>query len=139
VRITDAPPTTEAEWLTTVGDALDYLGWSWIHHRPARRAHGRWHTPTQGNSGKGFPDIVAVRPPRILFLELKRDQGGRVSPEQSEGISNLRACGLEAHVVSLPSSWEFLSGLIAHGPEQLSLTSNSTGASWLPLTKDMET
>src|SRR5437667_4476291 len=32
--------------------------------------------------GAGFPDLVLVRPPRVLFVELKRDAYGKLSPSQ---------------------------------------------------------
>ena len=111
---------TEAEWLTAVGDALDAYGWSWIHPRPARRADGRWRTAVQGNSAKGFPDLIACRPPKLLFIELKAKRG-RVSPEQAEWIGRLRACGQEAHVVRLPEDWDTFTALTARDPEQLDL------------------
>ena len=120
-------PITEDEWLRSVGDALDLTGWAWIHPRPARRAQGKWTTPTQGNSAKGFPDIVAVRPPRVLWLELKTERG-RVSPEQDDWLERLRTSGQEAYVIRLPRDWQFFTELTARDPEQLTLTSNSTAA-----------
>ena len=122
-------PITEAEWLHSVGDALDLTGWAWIHHRPARRAQGKWTTPTQGNSAKGFPDIVAVRPPRVLWLELKAARG-QVSPEQAAWLERLRASGQEAHVLKLPRDWPTFTALTAPEPEQLILTSSSTSATF---------
>ncbi len=125
-------PITEAEWLRSVGDALDLTGWAWIHPRPARRADGKWTTPTQGNSAKGFPDIVANRPPRVLWLELKTERG-RVSPEQKDWLERLRASGQEVHVLRLPRDWNFFIELTARDPEQLTLTSNSTAATYAPV------
>ena len=124
-----ASPLTEAEWLRSVGDALDLTGWAWIHHRPARRAQGKWTTATQGNSAKGFPDVVAVRPPRVLWLELKTERG-RVSVEQNSWLDLLRASGQEAHVLRMPRDWSSFTALIAPDPEQLTLTSNSTAATF---------
>ena len=122
-------PLTEAEWLRSVGDALDLTGWAWIHHCPARRAQGKWTTATQGNSAKGFPDVVAVRPPRVLWLELKTERG-RVSVEQNSWLDQLRASGQEAHVLRMPRDWDTFTALIAADPEQLTLTSNSTAATF---------
>ncbi len=121
---------SEAEWMTACGDTLDLYDWWWIHSRPARRANGRWVTATQGSGSRGFPDIVAVRGSRTLFLELKAADG-RVSPEQADWISRLTGAGQEAHVVRLPGDWEFFTALTAPDPEQLSLTSNSTAASFV--------
>jgi hypothetical protein len=111
--------------MQSVGDALDYTGWKWIHHRPARRANGKWTTPTQGNSSRGFPDLIAVRPPRMLAIELKR-KGGRVTPEQKEWISDLAACGVEAHILWMPRDWHTFDALVQRPPVQETL-SMSTG------------
>jgi hypothetical protein len=120
--------------MRSIGDALDVTGWAWIHHRPARRADGRWQTPVSGNSGRGFPDIVAVREPRILWLEIKAE-GGKTSPEQDEWQERLTACGAEALVLTMPRDWHRFDGLIAPDPVQQTLTMNSTGAvPWYPIT-----
>jgi hypothetical protein len=132
---------TEAEWLSAVGEAMDLQGWAWIHQRPGKRAHGKWATPTQGNTARGWPDIVACRPPRLLFLELKA-AGGRVSPEQTAWLARLRDSGQEAHLIRLPGDWGLLMSLLAPDPTQLTLDpdqltlSSSTGASaaWVPIT-----
>jgi hypothetical protein len=125
-------PVSEAQWTVAVGDMLDAFGWSWIHHRPARRANGKWSTPVQGNSGRGWPDLFCVRDGRALALELKTEKG-RVSPEQTAWLEKLRTAGIEAHIVRLPADWDFLDGLLRPDPQQLTLTtSTSTGATWLP-------
>ena len=43
-------------------------------------------------SERGWPDVTLVRPPRIIFLELK-SATGRVTAEQAEWIAALSACG----------------------------------------------
>ena len=126
----------EKDWMVAVADALDFNGWSWIDTHPTRRSQGRWVGP-QANSARGFPDVVACRPPRTLFLEIKRE-GGRVSDEQQAWIGRLQAAGQEAHIVTLPGGWHFLDDLLAPDPVQMSLTTNSTGATWLPHTKGIE-
>ena len=118
---------SEREWLTAVGDCLDYTGWHWMHPLPARRKEGRWVTSTQGSGSRGFPDVVAVRDDRTLFLELKAERG-RVSPEQQDWIARLTAAGQEAHVIRLPGDWDTFVALTARSPEQMTLTSNSTAA-----------
>ena len=129
---TSVLPISEAEWMVTIGDALDLTRWSWIHHRPARRANGQWTTPTQGNSSKGFPDIFAARPPRVLWIEVKTNTG-QASLEQTEWIGRLNASGQEAHILYFPRDWHRFEALIAPDPQQLDLTTNSTSTSWHPL------
>lgn len=125
----------EADWQTAAADALDLTGWAWIDTHPTRRASGRW---TDENSARGFPDLVACRPPRTLFLELKRS-GNTPSTEQADWIVRLQECGQEAHVLTFPQDWNRFSDLIAADPIQMTMTSNSTSSDWLTLTRDMET
>lgn len=112
-------PMLEGDWLVAVGEALDWLGWSWIHHRPGRTGSG-WVTATQGNAAAGEPDILAIRVPRVLWLELKTDKG-RVSPEQEDWLARLKDSGQEAHLIRLPREWDRLMELIARDPDQLTL------------------
>lgn len=43
------------------------------HDRPALRADGSWRTAIEGEPG--FPDLVLVRAPQIIFAELKTAVG----------------------------------------------------------------
>ena len=101
---------TEAEWMdqligTTPGHEgiAVWLGWEAVHFRPARTAHG-WRTPVQGTLGAGWPDLLLVRPPRIMAVELKAD-GKKATPEQQRVLALLAAAGVETHVWT-PSQWE---------------------------------
>jgi uncharacterized protein YndB with AHSA1/START domain len=76
---------TEPEFATQVEHLLKMFGWHWCHFRPARTEHG-WRTAISGH--KGFPDYIAVRPPRLLVFELKSERG-KVSPEQQEWLDIL--------------------------------------------------
>lgn len=61
---------------------------------------GQWrhfHPYNMRRSDPGWPDLVLVRPPEILFVELKA-QRGRLSQAQKEWIALLEACGLAVHV-----------------------------------------
>ncbi len=55
---------------------------------------------------------------------------GRVSPEQTAWLERLRTAGIEAHLIRLPADWDLLDSLLRPDPQQLSLTSNSAGATW---------
>jgi hypothetical protein len=83
--------------------------------------------------GAGYPDLTLVRPPRVVFAEMK-SQTGRLSETQREWLADLAACpGIESYVWR-PNDWFSIETILARDPEQLSLTTttNSTGAQFVP-------
>jgi hypothetical protein len=63
-----------------------------------------YHTWLSVRSTAGFPDLVLVRPPRVLFVELKTE-GGKVTTAQRDWMLNLGACpGVEVKLW-WPSDW----------------------------------
>jgi len=62
-----------------------------------------YHTHRSDRSEPGFPDLVLVRPPHILWVELKRTTG-RITPEQGRWGQALSACG-GAYFIWLPENW----------------------------------
>ena len=48
----------------------------------------------------GVPDLLAFKPGRLLFLEVKRPKTGRLSAAQVERHRELTLCGLPVHVVT---------------------------------------
>lgn len=80
----------ESDFASQVEDLLTLFGWRWVHQRPAKTDKG-WRTALSGN--KGFPDYVATHPVarRLLFIELKGDNG-KTTPEQDEWLSDLQEC-----------------------------------------------
>jgi hypothetical protein len=77
----------EEEFLKQVLEYAKIRGWRTAHFRPGMMANGRYVTPGQGD-WKGFPDVVAVRDSRLIFSELKKDDG-EMSPEQVEWMLHL--------------------------------------------------
>jgi len=77
------PP--ESKWLAEVSRRA--RGWGWRVY----------HTLNSLGSAKGFPDLVMVRPPRLIVAELKSD-AGKVRPEQLEWLDDLRSCGVEVYL-----------------------------------------
>jgi hypothetical protein len=64
---------------------------------------GKWATPLTGDAG--LPDLILCKPPRLLFAELKREQG-RVSKAQADWLDALSRCaGVEVYLWK-PSDWE---------------------------------
>lgn len=83
---------TEAQFQETVVDAAELFGWWVFHDNDSRRNRA------------GFPDLVLIRPPRVVFLELKREKG-RVSPVQAEVLGMLDGCDTVETHVARPSQW----------------------------------
>lgn len=67
---------SEAAFQTQVLNLAGYYGWKAYHTHDSRRSQA------------GFPDLVLVRGPELIFAELKTDTG-RVRPEQQEWIGAL--------------------------------------------------
>ena len=58
-----APPITEKEFQRQVLDLARILGWRGYHPMLSK-----W-------SERGWPDLTLIRPPRLVFAELKRENG----------------------------------------------------------------
>lgn len=86
---------TEKEWQSTVVDLARVYGWAVFHQFDSRR------------SAPGWPDLVLLRPPEIVFAELKTD-AGKVRPEQTVTLSSLESCGLECYIWR-PRDWDQVS------------------------------
>lgn len=82
-------------------------GWNLVYHPPD-------NLPVVGRSGKryvqdvkaGWPDLVLVRVPELLFWEVKTEKG-RVQPDQERWIHALHSCGMEVRIVR-PSDWAYI-------------------------------
>ena len=64
-----------------------------------------YHTYDSRNSHPGFPDLVLVRAPRLIFAELKRERG-RVAAAQREWAEDLEACPGVEYYLWRPSDWD---------------------------------
>ncbi|KKN70426.1 hypothetical protein LCGC14_0431210 [marine sediment metagenome] len=98
---------TERDFSSQVEDLLRLYGWRWSHFRPARTKDG-WVTALSGD--KGFPDYVAVKEARVLFIELKSEKG-QLSEEQWEWLYDLRDSMVEAYVWR-PSDFDKIVGIL---------------------------
>lgn len=62
-----------------------------------------YHTHDSRHSAAGFPDLIMVRPPQLLAVELKREKG-RLTAAQEGWLQALEMCGVEVYVWR-PSMW----------------------------------
>lgn len=86
----------EAAFQAQVEQLARYYGWRVFHapdNIPRRTASGRI---VKQDVEPGFPDLVLVRGPELIFAELKTEKG-RVSPEQQEWIAALTVIGEEVY------------------------------------------
>ena len=95
---------TERELQTAIIDCAKILGWRVAHQRPALRADGTWRTAIEGH--QGFPDLVLLRPPRLIFAELKSTKGA-LTQEQALWLNGLRVSGPSIETYEWrPADWE---------------------------------
>ena len=84
---------SEAAFMDTILQAAEIYGWWAYHTHDSRR------------STAGFPDLVLIKPPRVIFLEVKSETG-RLSRAQADVLAMLEAVGYVRSGVVRPSDWE---------------------------------
>jgi hypothetical protein len=82
--------------------------WRVAHFRPARTGKG-WRTPCQGDA-KGFPDLLLVKGPRLLAVELKVGKN-KLTQEQFDWLSALMGARVETHVWR-PEHWSEIEAVL---------------------------
>jgi len=111
-------PITEQQFTNSVLAWAKALGWRCFHVRTSGRMAARGAIPTvQGD--KGFPDLVLVRPPRLIFAELKVGRG-KPSSQQLEWLRDLLCItpmSVECYVWR-PSDWSRLIVILSRGKVQ---------------------
>ena len=70
-----------------------------------------FHTYDSRRSTAGVPDLLLVRPPRVVFAELKTERG-MVSPAQRAWLDALGRCSVESYCWR-PSCWGELDAILA--------------------------
>lgn len=63
-----------------------------------------YHTHDSRRSTPGFPDLVLVRAPLVVFAELKTEEG-EVRPEQRDWLDALEGCEGVGARLWRPSDW----------------------------------
>lgn len=83
---------SEAQFQQAVIQRAELYGWWWWHDTDSRRNH------------RGLPDLILVRPPRVLFVELKRQSPkSKVTREQAGVLAMLERCPTVESYVWRPS------------------------------------
>lgn len=77
--MTDTSAVLEKDWQDTVVKTLRVLGW---HTNHVRRTVGRGKRWTTSTSATGWPDLVCLRGPVLLAIELKSDAGKLTDAQQ---------------------------------------------------------
>ena len=106
IKLQAPPVMTEGEIQALVEQAFRLAGWLVFHTRDSPR------------SEPGFPDIVAVKAPWVVFAELKASSGKvkaraarstrRELPTQADWLASLWGCpGVETYVWR-PEDWELI-------------------------------
>src|SRR5436190_21301303 len=95
----------EQSFQTVVVEVARLAGWRVAHFRPARTKNG-WKTPVTAD-GAGWPDLVLVRPPRLIFAELKSETG-ELRPNQTEWLDVLRLLPSAETYLWRPKDWDAL-------------------------------
>lgn len=85
------PTITEKQFQAHVVQYAKLMGW-WVYH-----------TYNSQRSEPGFPDLVLIRAPRLIYAELKTEKG-KLSLPQELVITRLRGCNVDVRVWR-PSDW----------------------------------
>jgi hypothetical protein len=100
----DLPPLREERFLDMVLALARLRSWRVAHFRPARTLRG-WRTAVQGD-GRGFPDAVLLRGPRMVVAELKVGKG-KPTAEQLLWLAAFRLAGAESYCWK-PEDWPLI-------------------------------
>lgn len=108
------PRQDEKSFMRQVLDLAHLLGWTHWRDNATNAPRVCWSckAPARGpRNASGLPDLLLVRGERLLWAELKA-QDGVTSAEQREWIARLRAAG-ETVFVWRPSDWQTITEVLA--------------------------
>ena len=89
---------SERQFMGKVEQLAEYCGW-WV-----------WHDNDSRRNRAGWPDLVLLRPNRLIFAELKTETG-RLTDEQRRILSMLKMAGQEVYVWR-PMDFETIRGIL---------------------------
>ena len=94
------PTQSEKEFMQGVIELAHLLGWRHFHDNATNGPRHCWHCgrkSTQPRNIEGWPDLVLIRRPRVIWAELKRE-GEEPTDAQLGWLEELRACGQEVYI-----------------------------------------
>ena len=92
-------PVSEKDFAQAVVEYAQAWGWT------------VWRTWNSKHSPAGEPDLRMVRPPRVIFAELKSETG-KLTTKQAEAVALLRECPGTWCYVWRPSDWDEIEGVL---------------------------
>ena len=98
---------SEADFLTAVRELAELRRWLVCHFHDSRREVRRRDGTRLfigDKEASGFPDLVLVRPPDVLFAELKSEKG-RLTPNQRNWQEALSECPGVRYFLWRPRDW----------------------------------
>lgn len=106
------PAKAEREFQRTLVETLELFGYVGTHIFPLMDRHGVMRTPT---TSPGWPDLLYVRTPRVLAIEVKRD-GVSVPERQRAWLTLFASIPCVRAWVVRPSdpSWDVIVEWIRH-------------------------
>lgn len=117
-RLTATGELTEAAWQAQIVGLARVYGWAHIYHAPdgghvPAGAGRRRVAGGQLPEGRGFPDLVLVKGPRLIVAELK-SRTGRIGPGQREWLDAFYIAGAEAYIWR-PADWDKVQAILGAG------------------------
>lgn len=95
----------ESDWRSAIVELAKSFGWV---------CHFTWNSR---HSPAGWPDLVLIRPPRLIVVELKVGKN-RLTDRQIDTLRDLAACGVETRIWRHPESWDdVIATLVWEGAE----------------------
>jgi hypothetical protein len=86
----------EVQLQKTIIDIAKRFHWMVAHFTPAQVRQGKWMTPVMAD-GAGFPDLILLRGPEVLVVELKGN-AKYPDPNQRRWLDGFNEAGIEAVV-----------------------------------------
>lgn len=94
---------SEKQYQKQITDLASIYGWRWVHFADSRK-QVKPGVFVGDKESAGFPDLLLLRPPEMVVVEVKRETG-KTTEIQEEWLKDFRGCGVDAFV-SRPSNFE---------------------------------